>query len=97
VPPIFVALLILGGGTWAAVRFIPPLLRKFCPECGKRGLAFHGPGMSPPQAPEPRKYWHYECAICKQHFASPDRVVYIKREDWDRGVRTAAPRATLTK
>lgn len=72
-------------------------LRKRCPACGKKELAYNGIGMSAPESPEPRRHKLYRCASCRAEFASADRDVYVPRAEWDKGIRTWAPRATVTR
>ncbi len=72
-------------------------LRKRCPACGKKELAFNGGGMSGPESPEPRKHKLYRCASCRAEFASPDRDVFVPKPEWDKGVRVWVPRATVKR
>ena len=72
-------------------------LRRRCPACGRKELAYNGPGMSGPESPEPRKHKLYRCASCHAEFASADPEVYVPKTEWDRGVRTWAPTATVRR
>ena len=72
-------------------------MRKRCPACGRKELAYNGGGMSGPESPEPRKHKLYRCASCRAEFASADHGVYVPKAEWDKGVRTWAPTATARR
>jgi hypothetical protein len=73
----------------------PRVFRKLCPQCGKHSLVFQS--LTILSAGDPPSFTQYHCARCNQRFASPDRHMFIRIEDWQRGVRTAAPRATIRR
>ena len=77
------------------VPIAPKLLRRRCPECSKRSLVFLSLTVGASGAPS--RFTQYACAACEQRFACPEPHVFVRIEDWDRGVRTAIPRATIRR
>jgi DNA-directed RNA polymerase subunit RPC12/RpoP len=78
-----------------SVPIAPKVLRRRCPECSKRSLVFQS--LTVGAATEPTRFTQYTCTACKQRFACPERHVFIRIEDWDRGVRTSVPRAVIRR